>query len=98
MVTAGPRMEPSLVEYLVRIDDGVVPIAEICRRVGVCAEERGFTRPSYECVRVFVHLARQLSAAAELPSPRSEIWSEVTARSAYWAAFDQLLRAVSGRE
>lgn len=96
MVTAGPRIDPRLVDEIVRLDDGVVAIAEICRGVGACAERRGLTRPSYEAVRQLVHLARQLRASDTAPS-RAWIWEQATRRSAYWAAFDQLLRAIDGR-
>jgi len=41
------------------VDDGVTPMAEVNRRVGLVAEALGLTRPSYEQVRVLVHRARR---------------------------------------
>jgi hypothetical protein len=39
--------------------DTSLPIAEICRRVGVEAERLALPRPSYEAVRVLVHQSRR---------------------------------------
>jgi len=47
-------------EALVRLDDRLVPIAEINRRVGREAERLGLQRPSYQRVRVLVHHSRRL--------------------------------------
>jgi len=47
-------------EALVRLDDRLVPIAEINRRVGREAERLGLRRPSYQRVRVLVHHSRRL--------------------------------------
>jgi hypothetical protein len=47
-------------EALVRLDDRLVPIAEINRRVGREAERLGLLRPSYQRVRVLVHHSRRL--------------------------------------
>jgi len=49
-----------LLEALVRLDDRLVPIAEINRRVGREAERLGLRRPSYQRVRVLVHHSRRL--------------------------------------
>lgn len=54
-----PRLSPRLLEALARLDDKSVPIAEICRRVGQRAWELGLPRPSYERVRVLVHMLRR---------------------------------------
>ena len=34
------------------LDDGKMPFAELCRRVGDVAEELGVQRPSYESIRL----------------------------------------------
>jgi hypothetical protein len=95
MVVAGPRIHRLLVEELLRADDGKVPIAEICRRVGARADERGLTRPSYECVRTLVHLSRELRSTAE-PGELRQIWN-IGVRGGYMIALDDLLRAVADR-
>src|SRR5262245_16867182 len=59
MVTGASRLSPRLLDELARVDDGKVPIAEVCRRIGTLAEQYGLTRPSYERVRVLVHIARE---------------------------------------
>lgn len=42
-----------------RLDDRTVPIAETYRRVAAEAERHGYTRPSYQRIRVLVHEARR---------------------------------------
>jgi hypothetical protein len=58
VAASAPRIAPELVGELQRIDDGVLSIAEVCRRVGAAAERLGLARPSYEQVRVLVHERR----------------------------------------
>jgi hypothetical protein len=58
MVRIAPRIVPRLVRTLGRLDDGKIPIAEVCRRVGREAEAAGLTQPSYEAVRGLVHRLR----------------------------------------
>jgi len=48
---------------------------EICRRVGLAADRRGLTRPSYEQVRVHVHATRRLRRV-----PRAEIIGDMITR------------------
>ena len=60
MVDSAPRLSPRLLDAIVRIDDGSMPIAEIRRRVGREAERLGLPRPSYERVRELVHESRRL--------------------------------------
>jgi hypothetical protein len=48
-----------VLEALVRLDDRTVPIAETYRRVASDADRNGFTRPSYQRVRVLVHESRR---------------------------------------
>jgi len=95
MVAAGPRIHPLLVNELLRVDDGKVPIAEVCRRVGACAELKGLTRPSYERIRTLVHLHRQLRATVE-PGELRRAWN-ASVRGGYMVAFDELVRAVVDR-
>lgn len=95
MVTAGPRIHALLVEELLRADDGKVPIAEVCRRVGARADEAGLTRPSYECVRTLVHLARELRSTTG-PGELRQIWN-ASVRGGYMIALDDLVRAVADR-
>ena len=59
MTRIAPRIALPLLEAIVRFDDGKVPIAEVCRRVGREAERR-LTRPSYERIRELVHIERSL--------------------------------------
>lgn len=49
-----------LLEALARSDDGHMPIAEVCRRVGDVADVLGLTRPSYERIRELAHIERSL--------------------------------------
>ncbi|MGZ4362267.1 MAG: hypothetical protein ACXVFF_08315 [Gaiellaceae bacterium] len=60
MTTSAPRIAQPLLEALPRLDDGMRPIAEVCRLVGAEADSRGLTRPSYERIRVLVHLLRAI--------------------------------------
>lgn len=59
MVVIAPRIDCRLVAVLGRIDDPKRPIAETNRRLGRMAAELGFPKPSYEQVRVIVHLLRR---------------------------------------
>jgi hypothetical protein len=52
-----------VLEALVRLDDRLVPIAETYRRVASEAERLGYTRPSYEQIRVLVHRSRRIRRA-----------------------------------
>lgn len=56
--TFAPRIAPKVVDAIARLDDRSVPIAEVNRRVGAAAQRMGYTRPSYQRVRVLVHLIR----------------------------------------
>lgn len=55
-----PRISRHVLEAVLRRDDPLVPIAETYRRVARDAERLGYTRPSYEQVRLLVHRARQM--------------------------------------
>jgi hypothetical protein len=54
-----PRISPRLVRALDRLDDRRLTIAEINRRLGAEAERLGLPRPSYQRVRVLLHLLRR---------------------------------------
>jgi hypothetical protein len=58
--TASPRIPAELLRAVVRLDDRRLPIAEVARRVGAEADQRGSTRPSYERIRQLVHESRAL--------------------------------------
>lgn len=94
MVAAAPRLDSRLVVRLVRLDDGATPIAQLNRELGAFAEDIGLARPSYEAVRVLVHLSRSLRAA-ERPSELREIWN-ASVRGGYAIAFDQVIRLLAG--
>jgi hypothetical protein len=55
---AAPRIDARLIAAIARIDERTRPIAETWRRVGVVADNLELSRPSYEQVRVIVHLIR----------------------------------------
>lgn len=59
MPKQAPRIDPRLVTALRRLDDASEPIAATYRRVGRAAEHLGIVRPSYEQVRVLVHMERR---------------------------------------
>lgn len=55
-----PRLSPRLLDFIEAVSELRVPIAEISRMVGTEAERLDLPRPSYQCVRVLVHEAREL--------------------------------------
>ena len=59
MVEIAPRIPPRLLDEIERLSKRRGPIAEINRRVGRTAAAMGLPRPSYEQVRVLVHVARR---------------------------------------
>jgi hypothetical protein len=59
MWMAAPRLDPRLIELVLRIDDPSVPIAEVYRRSREHAANLGFPRPSYEGFRRLVHATRR---------------------------------------
>jgi hypothetical protein len=63
VTTAAPRIGPTLLAGLERLDDETVPIAEVNRRLGRLAGHLGLPRPSYEQVRVLVHEHRERGLA-----------------------------------
>ena len=77
MVTSAPRLSPRLVEAIDELDDGTMPIAELCRRVGAYADSLSLTRPSYEQVRVHAHAARRWR---KLDATTGEVLVDVAAR------------------
>jgi hypothetical protein len=54
------RLSPRLYDFIERLAERPMSIAEINRLVGAEAERNGITRPSYERVRELVHEARWL--------------------------------------
>ena len=77
MAAAAPRIGPTLLAAIERLDDDSVPIAEVHRRVAALASHLGSPRPSYEQVRVLVHEHRQRGLA---PSA-GQILLEVASRA-----------------
>jgi hypothetical protein len=63
MTAAAPRIGPTLLAAVERLDDEAVPIAEVHRRVAALASRLGQARPSYEQVRVLVHEHRERGLA-----------------------------------
>ena len=60
MTRIAPRIAYPLLEAIARFDNGKMPIAEVCRRVGREADRRRLTQPSYERIRELVHVERSL--------------------------------------
>jgi hypothetical protein len=55
VTAAAPRIGPTLLAGIARLDDENVPIADVYRRVAALASHLGYARPSYEQIRVLVH-------------------------------------------
>jgi hypothetical protein len=62
VVDSAPRLSQQLLDAIVRVDDGKLPIAEVRRRIGAEADRLGLARPSYQRVRELVHESRRLRA------------------------------------
>lgn len=77
MAAAAPRIGPTLLAVIERLDDESVPIAEVHRRVAAVASHLDHARPSYEQIRVLVHEHRRRGLA---PSA-GQILLEVAFRS-----------------
>ena len=63
MASQAPRIGPTLLAGIERLDDDSLPIAEVNRRVGALASHLGVVRPSYEQIRVLVHEHRRQGLA-----------------------------------
>ena len=63
MAAAAPRIGPTLLAAVERLDDESVPIAEVYRRVAALASHLEYPRPSYEQIRVLVHEHRERGLA-----------------------------------
>jgi hypothetical protein len=75
VTTSAPRIPQLLLEAIPRLDDGKRPIADVCRLIGAEADSRGYTRPSYEQIRVLVHLFRSIDRRrAGGPSIAEMVW------------------------
>jgi hypothetical protein len=59
VVRLAPRISRHVLARIVAHDDALHPIAETYRRVAADAERLGYTRPSYERIRMLVHEARR---------------------------------------
>jgi hypothetical protein len=77
MAAQAPRIGPTLLAGIERLDDDALPIAEVNRRVGALASHLGFVRPSYEQIRVLIHEHRRRGLAPTA----GQILLEVAARS-----------------
>ena len=66
MAAAAPRIGPTLLAAVERLDDDSVPIAEVYRRVAALASHLEYPRPSYQQIRVLVHEHRRRGLA---PTP-----------------------------
>jgi hypothetical protein len=65
-VRTAPPLDDRLLEAIRRLDNGALPFAEICRRVGRRAERLGLARPSYETVRAHALRERERASAPGL--------------------------------
>jgi hypothetical protein len=63
VTAAAPRIGPTLLAAIERLDDESVPIAEVHRRVAALASHLGYSRPSYQQVRLLVHEHREIGLA-----------------------------------
>ena len=77
MAPQAPRIGPTLLAAIERLDDDAIPIAEVNRRVGAVASQLGLVRPSYEQIRILVHEHRRRGLAPTA----GQILLEVAARS-----------------
>jgi hypothetical protein len=66
VTASAPRIDERLVAALARLDDPTLPIAETNRRLGLVAEALGLCRPSYQQVRVIVHLLRSRNRSPQV--------------------------------
>jgi len=64
MLEFAPRIPPRLLDEIERLARKHAPIAEINRLVGAAAVRMSLPKPSYEQVRVLVHLARRFRRAS----------------------------------
>ncbi|HKI91805.1 MAG TPA: hypothetical protein VJ986_05860 [Gaiellaceae bacterium] len=64
MLEFAPRIQLRLLDEIERLSRRRAPIAEINRLVGAAAARMSLPKPSYEQVRVLVHLARRFRRAS----------------------------------
>jgi hypothetical protein len=86
------RLTPKLLDAIVRIDDGRLPIAEVARRVAAEAEDSGQTRPSYERIRQVVHELRPYFLVARASSLRFRFAVELGVLRTYARVSRELTR------
>jgi len=63
VAAAAPRIGPTLLAAVERLDDESIPIAEVYRRVAALASHLDYPRPSYQQIRVLVHEHRRQGLA-----------------------------------
>ncbi|MGZ8781919.1 MAG: hypothetical protein ACXWZB_00290 [Gaiellaceae bacterium] len=63
MTAAAPRIGATLLAAIERLDDETVAIAEVHRRVSALPSHLGYSRPSYQQVRLLVHEHRRRGLA-----------------------------------
>jgi hypothetical protein len=78
VLSFAPRIPQRLLDEIERQSRRAVPIAEMNRCVGRAAAAMGVHRPSYEQVRVLVHVARRLRGRG--PAPVSTVALQVAFR------------------
>jgi hypothetical protein len=66
-----------VLEALVRLDDRTVPIAETYRRIAAEAERHGYTRPSYQRIRMLVHESRRVRRGPTTTSVLLDVMARV---------------------
>jgi hypothetical protein len=59
MSRSAPRISRRLLREIEHAAHGGGSIAEICRSIGIAADQLGVPRPSYEQIRIHVHAARR---------------------------------------
>jgi len=67
MLSFAPRIPRRLLDEIERQSRRAVPIAEMNRCVGRAVAQMGLYRPSYEQVRVLVHMARRFRRQGRKP-------------------------------
>jgi hypothetical protein len=81
VVAIAPRYPELLVRIVEALDDDVISLAELARRVGAAAEENGLIRPSVVHVRAVAAELRLIRE--EEREARRAAWEEMTRRLPY---------------
>ena len=98
MVASAPRYPELLLRIVEALDDDVVSLAELARRVGDAAQENGLIRPSSVHVRAVAAELRLIRK--EEREARRAAWDEMTRRLPYAIgnAYDAAAAADRARE